>query len=441
MQLPQLVKEVLERIEESGYEAYVVGGCVRDALLGSQPSDWDICTSALPERLLDLFADVPCIPTGLKHGTVTVVWKGESMEITTYRTEKGYSDGRHPDRVHFVTSIHDDLSRRDFTVNAMAYHPARGLIDPFGGKADLDRGLLRCVGVAETRFREDALRILRGMRFAACYGFSVEAKTAAAILNEADGLHQVAAERIRAELERLLIGKGVGGVLRQFREVLFRVIPELKAADGFEQHSPYHHLDVFAHTVEAVSQAAPELPVRLALLLHDAGKPECFTWDELGHGHFYGHAAVSEQMARDILHRLRYDRMTIERVLLLIRYHDTLLYPEEPRIKRWLNRFGEDFFRQLLLVKEGDCLGQIPSLKGERLPELEQIKEVLDRVVAQQQCFSLKDLAINGRDVLALGIAEGKQVGAALEWALNAVMDGSLPNEQETLLAALRKKT
>lgn len=438
--LPKTVETIIQRLEESGYSAYVVGGCVRDSLMGRVPHDFDICTNALPERVMQIFSDLTCVPTGLQHGTVTVVWEKEPFEITTYRTEGEYRDSRHPDRVSFVATIEEDLSRRDFTVNAMAYHPVRGLVDPFGGKEDLSRRVLRCVGDPEKRFTEDALRILRGLRFAACYGFSLEETTAAAIIKLAPRLHFVAAERIREELDRLLMGKYAGSVLLPYRSVFAEILPELKPTFDFEQHNPHHHLDVYGHTVQAVVSGEERLPVRLALLLHDIGKPRCFSRDEKGIGHFYGHASVSAAMAEDILNRLRYDRRTVERVCLLIRYHDGVILPEEPRIKRWLSRFGEEFLRQLLLVKAGDNLGQPPSLAAQRLKELSELHRIIDRVLEKEDCFSLRDLAINGNDLLDMGYT-GKRIGEGLQWALEAVMDGRLENERDVLLNALRENT
>ncbi len=438
MQLSDSAAAILKRLEENGYEAYAVGGCVRDSLLGLPPHDFDICTAALPEQMLAVFSDVTCIPTGLQHGTVTVVWEGQPLEITTYRTEGCYSDSRHPDRVEFVRSVEADLARRDFTVNAMAYHPQRGLVDPFGGEADLKLGLLRAVGDPTTRFTEDALRLLRALRFAACYGFELEEETARAARALAPRLSLVAAERVREELNKLLLGRYAAKILLEFREVLLPVLPELEAIFDFEQHNPHHHLDVYGHTVQALTAAASDLTVRLALLLHDIGKPTCFSRDDAGIGHFYGHAAVSGRMAKAVLERLRYDRRTVEQVCLLIRYHDVVLEPEDRLIKRWLNRFGADFLHQLLLVKAGDNLGQPAALAEARLAELEELHRRIDRIVAEAQCFSLKDLAISGRDVMALGYT-GKAVGQKLQWALEAVMDNRLPNTREALLQALCK--
>ena len=441
MQLPQSILSVIERLENNGYDAYVVGGCVRDFLLKTAPSDWDVCTSALPQTVCELFDDHTCILTGIQHGTVTVMFEQNPVEITTYRREDGYGDHRHPDQVTFVSSIEDDLARRDFTVNAMAYHPVRGLVDPFGGKDDLEKGILRCVGTTTQRFEEDALRILRCLRFAACYDFKVEEQTAQAIRSQVGGLDFVAAERIHVELDRLLTGKAVRKVLFRFRSVLFHIIPELALTDGFEQHSRYHRWDVFEHTVESVASARCDRTVRLALLLHDIGKPHCFSMDEHNQGHFFGHHKQGEEIATAVLRRLKYDRQTTERVALLIRYHDTVILPQESVVKRWLNRLGEGLLRQLLFVKEGDCLGHDASLHKERLQELATLHAIIDRVIEEGQCFSLKDLAINGKDVLRLGIPEGTAVGEALQWALNAVVEGVLQNDYDILMEALSKRT
>ncbi len=441
MQLPLFVENVIRRFNQSGLECYAVGGCVRDSLLGFQPTDWDLCTNATPKTVMNVFADVPCIPTGLQHGTVTLLIDGHPLEITTYRTETAYSDSRHPDAVHFVSSLREDLARRDFTVNAMAYHPDEGVIDLFDGQRDIQAKVLRCVGMATERFHEDALRILRCLRFASCLGFSIESKTAYALVKEAQGLTFVAAERIREELNRLLLGKNAVSVLKEFSSVIGIVIPELKEAVGFQQHNPYHDKDVYEHSIVAVGSTEPKLTVRLALLLHDIGKPRTFSIDENGCGHFYSHAAVSEEMAACILERLHYDRQTTRRVLTLIRYHDVVLDKTASCVKRWLNRLGEVCFRELLWVKEGDCRAQTESIIESRLADLSEISALLEQVMKEQACFSLKDLAVNGHDLLAIGIPAGKQIGEWLAWLLEQVIDGVLPNEREYLLDAIRKNT
>lgn len=441
MQLPIYVENVIRRLNECGFECYAVGGCVRDSLLGFSPSDWDLCTNAKPQAVQEVFGDVPCIPTGLPHGTVTLLIDGHPLEITTYRTEGAYSDARHPDEVHFVTSLREDLVRRDFTVNAMAYHPDEGVLDFFNGQDDLRHNVLRCVGVATERLREDPLRILRGLRFASCYGFDIEEETAEALHKERQGLSCVARERVREEVNRLLLGKHVADVLLRFPDVIGEVIPELCDSVSFEQHNRYHCYPVYEHSVRALEQADPILTVRLALLLHDVGKPRTFSMDENGCGHFYSHAKVSEAMTHEILTRLRYDKKTIERVTALVRYHDVPLECTATCIKRWLNRLGEASFRELLLVKEGDCRAQSPQVIAPRLEELSRLSSLFEQVLQEKPCFSLKDLAVNGKDVLAQGIPAGEKVGQILNALLDQVIEGKLPNERVALLDAILKNT
>lgn len=378
---------------------------------------------------------------GLKHGTVTVMMNGMPLEITTYRVDGTYTDHRRPDEVRFVTSLLEDLSRRDFTINAMAYRPDTGVVDPFHGQEDLRAGLLRCVGAPEKRFDEDALRILRALRFAADYGLTIEDSTSQALFRQRELLSNVAAERLQSELNRLLPGRGAGEILRRYAEVFMVFLPEIRPSVGFEQHSVYHHLTVWEHTVLSMESAAPLLPVRLALLFHDLAKPRCFTLDAQGRGHFYGHAGLSWPMARQALLRLRYDRQTVERVTRLIKYHDTPIEPTEPSVRRWLNRLGEEDLRLLLEVKKGDALGHAPAVVAASLEGIGQVEECLRQVLEERQCFSLKHLQVNGRDALAAGIPAGPPVGRALDQLLRRVMDGELPNRREDLLAALEKMT
>lgn len=441
MQLPICVEKALSRINQSGYDAYVVGGCVRDILRGVTPADWDICTAASPQTIQNLFEDVPCILTGLQHGTVTVVMDGSPLEITTYRTEGSYTDSRHPDQVFFGCSLTEDLSRRDFTINSMAYHPQQGLVDPFEGREDLKKGILRCVGKAEQRFREDPLRILRGLRFASCFGFSFEEETAKALKKERNGLTKVSGERVREELNRLLLGKNVLQVLLNFSSTFVTIMPELSPTIGFEQHNRYHCYTVYEHLARAVASSENHLTVRLALLLHDVGKPSCFTQDEQNNGHFYAHAKISEQYAEIILNRLRYDRKTIERVCQLIHYHDATIEVEERNVKRWLNRLGEDCFRELLMVKKGDACALNESVISERLQAIEQLSLLSERVIREAQCFTLKDLAVNGKDLLAMGIPSGKYMGELLKTLLEKVIDGEIANERDVLLEYARENT
>ncbi len=435
MRLPPQVQEAMERLSDGGFACHAVGGCVRDSLLGLTPHDWDLTTSALPEQVAALFAEYTVIPTGMQHGTVTVLIDGMPLEITTYRADGEYHDHRRPASVRFVPDITEDLRRRDFTVNAMAWNPDSGLCDPFGGAADMDARLLRCVGDPQERFNEDALRILRALRFAATYGFAIEEQTAAALFHCAPLLRTVAAERVRAELDRLLVGDCVGAVLRTYHEVLYPVLPELEAMAGLRQYTRYHDKDVLMHTIAAVEAAPPTLPVRLALLLHDVGKPRCFTRDADGVGHFYGHAAVGEEIAVTVMRRLRYDRRTQETVCRLVKYHDTPIPDTDAGVRRRLNRLGEEELRLLLDVMEGDCRAHAAWVVPSRLAALDALRERLERIVAEGQCVSLKTLAIDGDDLLAAGVAAGPMLGECLRYVLDEVLAGKIPNEHDILLA------
>ena len=329
IKIPQEVQLILKVLTAQGYEAYVVGGCVRDSLLGKKPQDWDICTSALPQEVKKAFNNLPVLETGLKHGTVTVMIDHKPYEVTTYRIEDQYSDNRHPDKVEFVKDLEQDLARRDFTINAMAYNPKSGLVDCFNGLADLDNKIIRCVGKAEERFLEDGLRILRAIRFASTYNFKIERATTEAIYSKKNLLANLAGERIQIELDKLLCGSGVKEILHQFAEVLAVIIPEIWPMLGFEPNNPHHIYDLWTHTIESVAQAPPQLVLRLTMLLHDLGKPDCYTVDEKGIGHFYGHSKISAEKAKDILQRLKYDRATIDTVLTLVANHDLDLLPQK----------------------------------------------------------------------------------------------------------------
>lgn len=433
--IPTYVGRVLEELHKGAHEAYVVGGCVRDSLLGREPADWDVTTSALPEETLEVFAKAGfrLFETGLKHGTVTVISDGRPVEVTTYRVDGDYSDNRHPDEVRFTRCLAEDLCRRDFTINAMAYRPEEGLRDLYSGQADLRRGLIRCVGVPDLRFHEDALRILRALRFSSQLGFPVEEQTAAALRRNRELLQNIAAERLCQELLKLLCGKDVRRVLLEYPEVLAQVIPELAPMVGFQQHNRYHAYDVYEHTARCVEAAPPQPVVRLTVLLHDVGKPSCFTMDAEGVGHFYGHQAAGAAMVRGILERLRLPARTVEAVERLVTYHDVQIEPRENRIRRWLNRLGEEEFRWLLEVKRADILGQNPALK-DRVGEIEELSRLTDKVIAEKQCFSLKDLQVNGHDLMALGLYPGKKLGDTLQALLEEVLEGRCPNQREELL-------
>ena len=429
----------MRRLEENGFEAYVVGGCVRDSLLGRPPNDWDITTNALPEELLRCFSDHRVIETGIKHGTVAVLCQGDLLEITTYRIDGRYEDNRHPTEVTFSKELRDDLSRRDFTVNAMAYHPRVGLVDQFGGATDLEAGLIRCVGDPKSRFEEDGLRILRAIRFASILGFSLEERTAQAVHECRHLLQNIAAERIREEFNKLICGKNAVPILREFADVIAEFIPELRPCFGFDQRTKYHCYDVWEHTLHALdSMGSTELIPRLGILLHDIGKPAKFTMDEKG-GHFKGHGEESMRLTDEILRRLRYDNATRELLLQLVKYHDVALQPQRKALKRSLIRFGSQGIRYLLEIQYADRVAHAPD--NREMPDFYAvIPDMIRQLEEEDTCLSLKTLAVKGSDLIALGYAPGPVLGAALQRLLDAVIDDEVPNEKDALLNYLQNK-
>lgn len=430
--LPDPVRSVLNRLNRAGHEAYIVGGCVRDSLLGLSPKDYDVTTSALPEETARLFPDCRVIETGIRHGTVTVILDGMPIEITTYRTDGVYTDSRRPDEVFFVKTLKEDLARRDFTMNALAYNPKAGLVDLFGGQADIEAGLIRCVGEPELRFTEDALRILRAVRFASQLGFTVEKRTQNALFACRARLIHVSVERIVIELMKLLCGKNVRTVLLEYVDILGVPLPELLPMVGCVQDNPHHIYDVYTHSV-VVTESMPLVPhLRFAALLHDVGKPSTHTHDEDGIGHFYGHGEVSLRMVRDIMNRMHFDNPTFHRVSILVKYHDAMIQPTERVVKRWLSRISPEAFFELLLLKRGDALGQAPD-NAYRLRMLDELYKLAEAVLESGQCFQLADLTINGDDLLALGFSQGPEIGKTLDALLMAVIDGELPNERPLL--------
>lgn len=437
--IPGYVDTVLDALWAAGFEAYPVGGCVRDALLGREPADWDVCTSARPEQTEAVFASFRVIETGLRHGTVTVLADGRPVEITTFRTEAGYADGRHPDRVTFVRSLEEDLRRRDFTVNAMALARDGTVIDLFGGREDLRRGIVRCVGAPAERFGEDALRILRALRFAARLGFEIEPGTAAAIHAQRALLANISSERILSELRGILTGQGAGDVLRRFPDVIFVLLPELRPGYGFEQHSPHHIHDIWTHTTMAVDAIEPEPVLRLTMLLHDVGKPSRFFTDEAGVGHFYGHAETGARMADDILRRLRCDNASRREVVRLIEHHDTAPPQTKRGTRRLLMKLGEPFFRRLVQCWRADSADRAPDIKARNGALFDETERLLDELVAEESCFSLRDLAVGGDDLLAAGMAQGPEIGRVLGELFRLVTEEGAPNEREALLALARR--
>ena len=435
--IPSGTRPILQTLTDTGYEAYLVGGCVRDLLRGVEPHDWDICTSARPEETESCFAGHRIIETGLKHGTVTVLAEDESYEITTYRTEGPYSDSRRPDYVEFVSSLEADLARRDFTMNAIALGLDGSLQDPFGGEADIQAGVIRCVGEPAQRFREDGLRVMRALRFAAVLGYGIEERTAQAIHENRRMLEHVAAERINVELCKLLVGDKAGDILWQHPDVFCQFWPELGPLVNLEQNNPWHCWGGWEHAIHAVEATPPDLILRLTMFLHDIGKPSCKSTDEKGIDHFYGHPAVSAQLADKMLRALKFDNKTRERVVLLVERHDVQLLPRSQVIRRWLNRLSPEAFFQLLDIKRADNMGQAPEKVRDRLAELDVIRAKAERILAERQCLTLKDLAVNGRDVIAAGVAPGPEVGQVLERLLDRVLSGEIPNKRKVLLGLI----
>ncbi len=435
MYLPEAVNTCIQILEDAGAACYAVGGCVRDACLGLTPQDYDLCTSATPETVRRLFAEYPLVLAGEKHGTVGVVTEQGVVEITTFRTEGDYQDSRHPDWVKFTDAIEDDLARRDFTVNAMAYSPTRGFADPFGGRGDLQAGVLRAVGHAPTRFREDALRILRGVRFAVRFHFTPEKETLAAMVELAPTMEKLAAERVFDELCKLLPLITTEDLIT-FAPVLTAVLPELGPTVGFQQCSPHHLYDVYTHTAHVVASAPKNLAVRWAALLHDVGKVPAFTQDENGRGHFYGHAEVSAQMADAVLLRLKAPTQLRQQVVFLIEHHMQTITPDRKLLRRLLSRYGEENLRLLLALQEADFCGK--GVVGDT-EDFSAVHAQLDEIVAENACLRITDLAIDGHDLMALGY-QGKEIGQELDRLLNMVLEEVLENTPEALRSAAEKE-
>lgn len=437
LKIPESVDNVMETLELAGHQAWCVGGCVRDSLLGRLPEDWDITTDALPEENLALFGE-RAIPTGLRHGTVTVRTALGPVEVTTFRIDGVYQDHRRPASVVFTPSLEEDLRRRDFTVNAMAVDRRGDLRDPFGGRKDLERGILRCVGAPERRFREDALRILRGLRFASALEFNLEEDTAQALHRCRELLGEIAPERIWKELLGVLTGAYAAAVLRVFPDVIGVFWPELLTMVDFPQNNIHHCYDVWEHTLHALEAVPPEPELRLTMLLHDIGKPKCFTEDAEGHGHFHGHPAVSAALAEEMLRRLRADNATRETVVRLVAWHDRNIPRTDAGVAKALQDLGERDLRRLLAVKRADNLAQAPAFHTTQ-EEIRKAEAILNRLLQENACVSLKQLSVKGKDLLDMGL-RGKQVGVLLQELLEAVIDGSVPNSRALLLAMARER-
>ena len=433
IQIPEQANFILEKLQASGHEAYVVGGCVRDALLGREPHDWDITTSALPQEVKEIFDRT--VDTGLKHGTVTVMMGREGYEVTTYRVDGVYEDGRHPKEVTFTPNLREDLQRRDFTINAMAYCPSEGLVDLFGGREDLENGVIRAVGDPMQRFSEDALRIMRAVRFSAQLGYEIEPATLAAAKTLAPTLQKISSERLRDELEKILLSDRPdylrkayeAGITRQF-------LPEFDRCMETPQVNPHHCYTVGEHTLKGITLIRSDKILRLTMLLHDIGKPSCRTTDDRGIDHFYGHQDESAEMALGILRRLKYDNDTIRKVTTLVRYHDLSVRLTAPKVRKAVVKIGEDLFPLFLEVKQADLLAQSDYMRDDKQDKLDQLRTIYAGIVARGDCLSLKDLAVKGADIIAAGVAPGKKVGSILSQMLDDVLDVPEHNDKDYLM-------
>lgn len=431
MILPEYVRCCLDRLEGGGFAAYVVGGCVRDHFLGLTPQDYDICTAALPEQTEALFSDYRLVLAGKKHGTVAVVLEEGTVEITTFRTEGDYADSRHPGWVRFEPAVEADLARRDFTINAMAWSPTRGLADPFGGRADLQSRCLRTVGDPEKRFSEDALRILRGVRFAVKYGLTPEENTLRSMERQAELLDQLARERVFEELCKLLPLVSAADLVR-FAPIVTAAVPALKPAVGFDQRSPHHAYDVFTHIAHVTAAVGPDPALRWAALLHDVGKPAAFTTDETGRGHFKGHAQRSAQIAEQVLLELKAPTALREKAVTLIRLHMTKLEPDKKVLRRFLGRYGTETVRSLLELQQADMGGKGVD-EPNAMEQFPVLYRLIEEILEEDSCLTVRDLAVNGHDLIKLGLS-GRAVGQMLETLLSRVQDELLPNNPEALL-------
>ena len=434
--LPESADFIIKKIEYYGYEAYLVGGSVRDMLMGKKPHDIDITTNALPADIKRIFEDFTVVETGIRHGTVTVLKDGIPVEITTHRTEEGYSDGRHPDKVTFTTNITDDLSRRDFTVNSIAYNPKSGFVDPFNGKKAIENKTICCVGDPKVRFEEDALRILRALRFSSVLGFDIESKTSEAIHESRHLLKNVSAERIYSEISKMLCGINVRNILTEYADVISVPIPEIGRMIGFDQKNFHHKYDLLRHTAEVVTNTPPIKHIRYAALLHDIAKPVCQSFDEDSVAHYYKHPSIGANIANEIMLRLKADNITREKVVKLIKWHDNPIEESEQIIKRKLRSVGKELLFDLYELQRADTLGLADEYHN-RLPHFEKLKEITREILQQEQCFSLKNLSINGNDVSELGF-KGKQIGKALNFALESVIDGA-ENNKEVLINLIKE--
>ena len=434
--MPDYCKTIIKSLEDKGFEAYLVGGCVRDSVMGITPHDYDITTSATPIEMMECFTGFKVIETGIKHGTLTVVIDKNQIEVTTFRIDGEYTDFRRPDSVSFSRDLKEDLSRRDFTINALAYNEKTGIVDMFGGLEDIKNEKIRCVGEPDKRFFEDALRILRALRFSSTLDFEIEKDTAKSILKNQELIKNIAVERVFVEFKKLLCGKRVEQVLLEFRDVFAQFIPEIKPCFDFEQKTKYHCYDVYTHIVKTVANIKADEKLRLTAFFHDIGKPQTFFSDENGVGHFYGHNKNSSRIAKQVLKRLKADNKTVEDVATNVYIHDREVSLTEKSVKRFLSKYSLQSFYDLLEIKKADALAHAKEYR-DRTDYLQTLYDLSSKIINEKQCFNLKDLALNGYDLINLGYS-GKCVGEALEFLLGEVIDGKVQNEKESLIKHLK---
>ena len=444
IKIPEAVSFIMERLYGRGYKSYMVGGCVRDIAMSRVPHDYDLCTSATPDEIISSFPREQIVAPGIDYGTVTVIVDKEPYEITTFRRDGQYTDGRRPDQVLFTDNILEDLKRRDFTVNAMAFsvYPKKELIDPYNGMKDIKNKVIRCVGCAEDRFKEDSLRILRALRFASNFGFAIDHETEEQIRRQYRSLGNISEERIQKELCGMIAGRDFTKILADYKEVFSFIIPELEPMIGFKQNNPYHVYDVFEHTLHAMDACRTDDPVvKLALLFHDIGKPESYSVGENGIGHFTGHSKVSTQIADNVMRRLKFDNKTKDAVLQLVSEHDTPIEAQRKRLNRLLNKMGEEQLTRLLEIRKADISAQNPIYMQNRMDTVNKAEALLREILSGEHCFSMKDLAVNGRDIInTFDIKPGPELGSLLKEMLNKVIEEELPNKKEELLGWAAKQ-
>lgn len=437
--LPRKVMMIINNLQLHGYDAFAVGGCVRDSILARRPEDWDITTSARPEEIKKLFRRT--VDTGIEHGTVTVLLGKDSYEVTTYRIDGAYEDSRHPKEVRFTNRLEEDLRRRDFTINAMAYNDDVRLVDVFGGMKDLNHHLIRCVGDPKERFSEDALRILRAVRFSAQLNFPIEPETAEAVKELAPTLENISAERIQTELVKLLVSPHPERIQDAFELGITKVIlPEWDAMAGVEQNTPHHKYDVAGHTLQAMKNIKRDKILRLTMLFHDMGKPAVKQTDEAGRDHFKGHALVSEEIARRIMRRLKFDNDTVKKVTRLVCYHDYRMEATPANVRRAMNRIGVELFPYYLAVRMADVKAQSTYKRREKIENIVAVRELYQQALINEECVTLRQLAVSGRDLMNLGMRPGREMGSMLSELLEYVIDDPARNTKEALCAYARER-